>query len=382
MEEPASFEGDTVSPFEVPYYGFQHVDMVTSHGDQCGGQYGQWFRETHPNWQALHDSANELAHDYSCPQAYRTPVPEDSYPTAWVASRAIAYLEDRVEPFFAFVSFPDPHHPFNPPGEYWEMYGPDEFTVDLPYEAHKNPVPPMEHASEMWRAGKLPPIPQMPLRADDQHIREAKALTAGMITMIDDHIGQVVQKLKETGQYDNTIIIFTSDHGDYLGDFNLMLKGPLPLPAITRVPMIWSDPATRTAVRTGALASTIDISASILDRAGLAPYDGIQGRSFLKSLDGTQPQREEVSIEHNDGGPRMGLEQAARVRTIRTQKWRFSVFAGEDWGELDDLVADPRETKNLWDDPSYSSAKAELSMRLIEHLTFQMDESPRATRLA
>ena len=135
MEEPASFSGAAVSPFEVPYYGFQHVDMVTSHGDQCGGQYGQWFRETVPDWKALHDPANELAHDYTCPQAYRSPVPEDKYPTAWVADKAIEYLEKRAgqnDPFFAFISFPDPHHPFNPPGKYWDMYSPDAFGVSLP----------------------------------------------------------------------------------------------------------------------------------------------------------------------------------------------------------------------------------------------------------
>ena len=385
QEEPGSFEGETVSPFEVPYYGFQHVDMVTSHGDKCGGQYGQWFRKNHPDWQALHNPANELPHSYTCPQAYRTPVLEESYPTTWVADRAIDYLEGRAaqdDPFFAFVSFPDPHHPFNPPGKYWDMYAPEQFSVNLPYGAHENPVPPMEHASEMWKAGKMPPIPQMPFRADDMHLREAMALTAGMITMIDDQIGRVVQTLKDTGQYDNTIIIFTSDHGDYLGDFNLLLKGPLMFSSITRVPMIWSDPDTRTAVHTDTMASTIDISASILDRAGLAPYNGMQGQSFLGSLNGTQPHRDEVLIEHNDGGPRMGLKTAARIRTLRSHKWRFSVFAGEDWGELYDLQADPKETRNLWDDPAYAGDKAKLALRLAEHLTFQMDESPRATRLA
>ena len=312
-------------------------------------------------------------------------MPEESYPTAWVADKAIEYLEGRAgqeDPFFAFVSFPDPHHPFNPPGKYWDMYAPDEFSVDLPYDAHENPSAPMEHASAMWRDGKMPVIPQMPFRADDQHVREAMALTAGMITMIDDHIGRVVQTLKDTGQYENTVIIFTSDHGDYLGDFNLMLKGPLPFQSITRVPMIWSDPTTRAGVRTDTMASTIDISASILDRAGLTPYNGMQGRSFVKSLDGIQPHRDEVLIEQNDGGPRMGLDAAARVRTLRTAKWRISVYAGAGWGELYDLAADPKETRNLWDDAAYAEDKATLSMRLVEHLTFQMDESPRATRLA
>ncbi len=385
LEEPTRFEGDKEQPFEVPYYGFQHVDMATSHGDRCGGQYGQWFRETMPDWQALHDPANELPHNYTCPQAYRTPIPEEAYPTTWVGDRAEVYLSAQAraeQPFFAFVSFPDPHHPFNPPGKYWDMYSPDQFSIDLPYAAHKNPTPPMQHLTEKWEQGELPPIPQMPFRADDQHLREAMALTAGMITMIDDQIGRLVEVLKDTGQYDNTVIIFTSDHGDYLGDFNLLLKGSLPMPAITRVPMIWSDPATRQGARTDTLASTIDISASILERAGMAPYNGMQGQSFLASLDGTTPHRDEVMIEHNDGGARMGFEQAARVRTLRTKDWRFSTYAGEDWGELYDLNADPRETHNRWSDPDLAEVKAALSLRLIEHLTCQMDESPRATRLA
>jgi arylsulfatase A-like enzyme len=385
QEEPVSFPNGTgVTPIELPYYGFQHVDLATSHGDQCGGHYGQWFRETVSNWQELHDPANEIAHNYTCPQAFRTPIPEEVYPTTWVADRAIEYFKAYADdaPFFAFVSFPDPHHPFNPPGKYWDMYAPDQFSVDLPYEAHKNPTPPMQHTTELWAKGEFPPSPQSAFRADDQHIREAMALTAGMITMIDDQVGRLIDTLKATGQYDNTVIIFTSDHGDYLGDFNLLLKGPEPLPSITRVPMIWSDPDTRAGVETGAMASTIDISASILERAGLEPYIGIQGQSFLGALDGTRDHRSEVMIEHNDGGPRMGLERAARVRTLRCKKWRFSAFGGEDWGELYDLEADPNETHNVWDDPAYAQAKAELSLRLIAHLTLQMDESPRATRLA
>ena len=180
----------------------------------------------------------------------------------------------------------------------------------------------------------------------------------------------------------NTYIIFTSDHGDYLGDFNMMLKGPLKLGSITRVPMIWSDPSSRTAVRTDTMGSTIDLSASILDRAGLAPYNGIQGRSFLESLSGTKPHRDEVLIEFNNQGPRMGMTTVPRVRTLRSKTWRLSVYAGEDWGELYNLKSDPYETENLWNDPEARDAKLKLSLRLVEHLARQTDSSPRSKRLA
>ena len=280
------------------------------------------------------------------------------------------------------VSFPDPHHPFNPPGRYWDMYDPEDFDISLPFEAHQNPPPPLLHAHQEWEQGKTPPIPQIGFFAGDREIKEAMALTAGMITMIDDHVGRIIEALKASGKFENTVVIFTSDHGDYLGAFNLLLKGPLQHNSITRVQFIWSDCATEQTARTDALASTIDLSASVLDRAGLAPYWGIQGKSLLNAIEGGIEPRDTLLIEHNDAGPRMGLSQPARVRTLRTKQWRFSLYANEDWGELYNLSADPNETNNLWNDASASRAKNDLALKLAEELASQMDESPRSSRLA
>jgi arylsulfatase A-like enzyme len=97
-EEPAQYENAGRYEIETPYYGYQHVDMVTSHGDRCGGHYQQWFRETVPDWEALSDPANELPHNYSCPQAYRTPIPEDLYPTGYIRDRAVDYIRSRIYP--------------------------------------------------------------------------------------------------------------------------------------------------------------------------------------------------------------------------------------------------------------------------------------------
>ncbi len=383
MEEPSRYAQGDVS-FEEGYYGFQHVDMVTGHGDSCQGHYGQWFRNTHSDWERLHDPAHELPHDYTCPQAYRTPVAEENYPTTWIGDRAVSYLTDAAtkdDPFFAFVSFPDPHHPFNPPGKYWDMYDPEDFSVDLPFEAHQNPPPSMAVLKKRLAQGIQPETPQSPFCATERQIQEAKALTAGMITMIDDQVGRLVQTLKDTGQFDNTVILFTSDHGDYLGDFNMMLKGAMPFRSITRVPMIWSDPKDPTARRSQELAQTIDISASLLDRVGLAPYFGMQGRRFLGALSGGA-HRDRLLIEHNDGGPRMGFDPAARMRSLVTKEWRMTTYKGLDWGELYHLRDDPNETNNLWDAPGAASQKAALALDLIDALTAQMDESPRANRLA
>ena len=388
-EQPVNFAADAPYDFPTPYYGFDHVDMVTAHGDKAGGHYRQWFRKNHPDWQALHDPANELPHNYTCPQAYRTPIPEDSYPTFYIRDRAIDYIEaqaskdvDDDKPFFAFVSFPDPHHPFNPPGRYWDMYHPDQFEVDVDYDDHQNPPPPLDYAKSEFAAGRMPKVKQSAFMDSKEHIKEAMALTAGMTTMVDDAVGAIIDALKASGQYENTVIIFNADHGDYMGDCDLLLKGLWPRDSINKVPMIWSDPASRTERVSQAMASTIDLSATIIDRAGLQPYHGIQGKSFVPSITSNASHRENLLIEFNDSSPRMGFSEAARVRTIVTEKWQLSVYKDQSWGELYSRVDDPDMVLNLWDNSDFSTIKAELISSLAQLLIGQMDESPLATRQA
>ena len=380
-EHPASYDGDARFEIKTPYYGYQHVDMVTRHGDKCGGHYEQWFREQAPNWKEMRDPGNQLPHNYSCPQANRTPIPEDLYPTGYIRDRAIDYLKSRADeddPFFAFVSFPDPHHPFNPPGKYWDMYSPDDFDVPLTYENHENPSPPMQWLHDNWKSGGSHDSAQIARMLDVQQIKEAMALTAGMTAFIDDAIGDIMATLKAAGLSDDTIVCFNSDHGDYMGDFNMVLKGALPFRSITRVPFVWSDPAGPDGGDTDALCSTVDLAATILERAGLEPFHGNQGQSFLGVTKGEDGQRDEVLIEHNDGGPRLGFKTPARSRSVVTPDWRYTVYGGQDWGELYDLSADPNETCNLWDNPDHAATRAHFAERLNHHLIAQMDESPRA----
>ncbi|MEM6939569.1 MAG: sulfatase-like hydrolase/transferase [Pseudomonadota bacterium] len=384
-EGPERYRGHDRYAIKTPYYGYTHVDMVTAHGDQCGGHYAQWFRANAPDPQALHDPDNELPHGYTCPQAYRTPVPEDFYPTAYVRDRAVDYLAQRAgsdTPFFAFVSFPDPHHPFNPPGRYWDMYAPEDFEITLPYAAHKNPTPPMRWLHENMQSGGGQMTPQTAMMLGDRPLQEAMALTAGMITFIDDAVGEILAALQASGQAENTVICYTSDHGDYLGDFNMLLKGALPFRSITRVPFLWSDPAQRSAGTSDALCSTVDLGATILECAGLEMFHGHQGQSFLPATTGGAGPRKEALIEYNDGGRRLGFASPARVRALLTPEWKYVLYRDEPWGELYDLENDPNETENLWDNAAHKETRAHLAERLCHHLTAQMDESPRSDRIA
>ncbi len=384
-ETPERYASDDPYTFKLPYYGYDHVDMVTNHGDQAHGHYDQWLRSRSRQAAAWRDRTNQLAHDYVCPQAIRTPIPEELYPTAFIRERAVEWLagtRDDDQPFFAFVSFPDPHHPFTPPGKYWNLYKPEQFELPLPFEAHRNPVPPLVWAHARQLDNTHDTQSQIAFMATERQLQEAMALTCGMIAMIDDAIGAVLRALRDSGHADDTVVIFTSDHGDYLGDFNLLLKGALPLKSITNVPFIWSDPAGPRGLVRQALASTVDLAPTIIERAGLKPYWGIQGKSLLPAIrDGAQV-HDRLLVEFQDSGPRFGFAEPAIVRTLVTDTHRISLYKGEAWGELYDLVNDPNETCNLWDDPSQTVTRAHLTERLAQAMMDAVDQSPRAVRRA
>ncbi len=386
-EANETYAGDKDARIDTPYYGFDHANIVTGHGATARGHYLQWLKRKYPDtWEDLRDPANQLPHDYTCPQAVRTPLAEDDYPTNYIRDRAIEYLKsiaDDTAPKFTYVSFPDPHHPFTPPGKYWDMYQPEQFEVAYPYASHTNPPPPLEACKAAMERGDEEDKDTNAIMVSDRHVQEAMALTAGMTTMIDDAIGEIIKTLHKTGQAENTIIIFNTDHGDYLGDYNLLLKGPWMHESVTHVPMIWSEPDADEAKVSTTLASTIDMAATILDRIGEAPYVGMQGRSLLSNIKAEDtPVREAMLVEYSDGFVRMGFETPARARSVMTKDWRMTVYRDEDWGELYDRANDPQQSRNLWDDPDFAAVKADMLERLAHQLIALMDDSPRALRSA
>jgi arylsulfatase A-like enzyme len=385
-EVPERYEGNQKYEIPTPYYGYSHVDMVTNHGDQAGGHYLQWLRSKSSMADQWRDRKNQLPHSYKCPQAYRTPIPEELYSTSYIRDKALDYLDsvkNDSKPFFSFVSFPDPHHPFTPPGKYWDMYKPEQFDVPLPWGSHKNPTKPMKWLRAQHEAGKRLATSQEAFMAEPDEIREAMALSCGMIAMIDDAVGMIVQKLKEIGKYDNTVIVFNADHGDYLGDFGLMLKGALPFRSIMRVPFIWSDPAARSKGGvSNALTSTVDLAPTIMARAGVKPYHGIQGKSLLPYVEGAPGERNQLLTEHQDTFVRMGMPRFMMVRNLITDDFRYTVYRGEDWGELYDLKNDPNESNNLWDDPAYAKVRMQMGERLAQEMLENVDQSPHAKRRA
>jgi arylsulfatase A-like enzyme len=197
--------------------------------------------------------------------------------------------------------------------------------------------------------------------------QEAQALTCGMIACIDDGIGRVLRALDASGQRDNTVIIFTTDHGDHLGDHRLLLKGCEQYQSILHVPFIWSDPQAPATAATDAIGSTIDIPATILDRARIQPYVGMQGKSLLPSMgvDGKAVRDcAFVQYEHQMGDK--DVDHMPRWHTIVDQRYRMTVMSDSGLGELYDLETDPGEFDNLWDRTEHAGLRARLTERLLQ----------------
>jgi arylsulfatase A-like enzyme len=370
----------------TPFYGFDHVTLVRAHGDQAGGDYDRWLAARDPKAAAVLGPKSRLPHDYTCPQAYRTAIPAELYATAFLGERACAYLDaaDRDAPFFLMVSFPDPHHPFNPPGKYWDLYKPEQFPVPEAFRRNDWTPPALVQAIFKEReTGKANLAGMNTIGVSAREAQEARALTCGMIACVDDAIGAVLDALDRSGQRDHTVVIFTSDHGDHLGDHRLMLKGAEQYRSIVQVPFIWSDPqAAKHPARTDALASTMDISATVLDRAWLEPFSGIQGKSLLPALERGAAIRDSVFIQYDHQASSPGTNVPARVHSLIDERYRLSVFHGTGWGELYDLIDDPDEFDNLWDDPAHAATRARMVERLLLAEIEHVDRVPLPTRRA
>ena len=366
---------------KTPYYGFDHVDLCTLHGDNVGANYPRWLNSKHRNSESLKGSKNALDKgNMSTPQAWRTAVNEKEYPTAYIGQQTIDWIvtHDEEKPFFVQCSFPDPHHPFTPPGKYWDMYNPNEIELTKSFNKGSSPI--LDHLRNEHEKGISNRETTLPYVVNEKEAREAIALTYGMVSMIDDWIGNIVETLKKCNLYKNTVIIFGSDHGDYMADHGIMLKGPIHTQGLIRTPFIWSDPTSKTTAYVKGLCSGIDIAPTILERSSTPLYYGIQGKS-LNSLiaEETTTHRNEVLIEDDREVIYLGFTEPQRVRTMVTKHHRMTLYHPSGHYELFDLKNDPHELENIWDKPEYKKLTNVMTKRMLQLICEMQDWSPLPT---
>ena len=186
----------------------------------------------------------------------------------------------------------------------------------------------MQEALDDRSSGKANLTGMRSIGISAREAQEAQALTCGMIACIDDAIGRVLAALDASGERDNTVVIFTTDHGDHLGDHRLLLKGCEQYQSILHVPFLWSDPQAPAAASTDAIGSTIDIPATILDRARIAPYAGMQGKSLLPAMGpGGKPVRDCALVQYEQQMSDTDTDHMPRWHTIVDARYRMTVMS-------------------------------------------------------
>jgi arylsulfatase A-like enzyme len=355
--------GKIKSPFPTPYYGFDEVMLTAGHGDVCGGHYIEWLEDK--QYEKLDYLKNRLTAIFE--YYYETVLSEELYPTAFITDKTVEFLERHSEgknedkPFFLHCSYNDPHHPVCPPGKYKHIYAPEDIELPSNFNDAENLL---EHEFLGPQLKDKRFVHLLPQKVDKEVAKTFIALSYGSIAMIDDGVGKILKALERLGLADNTMVIFTSDHGDLLGDHGLILKGPAHYRSIINIPLLWKVPGMTKRSVSDSLVSTIDIPKTILNILGVKEKrhpEAFQGYDITPLLnDPNQKVREHLLIEHDE---EIAKDKIMRLRTLITERHRLTLYDGyENLGDIFDLQSDPDEINNLWD------SNKELRSKLTEEL--------------
>ncbi len=387
---------------DTPWRGFDHVEFA-AHGPIGGHHYAAWLYENHPADVAGFGAVLTGARGgfTGAPEVALNPIPRAHYHTDWVADRTIDWLcsLDLHAPFFCWMSFPDPHHPFDPPMEEVRRRG-DFRGRPLP-GGHpgsaerarailaRKPRHWLDFYEGRFRNPEGGPTSFIPAHLTHDQLREIDHLVQVENELVDEAVGRVLAALGERGLHDCTDVFFTSDHGDLGGHAGLIFKGPYHVEALMRVPLVWR-PARAAAIAPAFIdepVGLVDLAPTFCAIAGIPPAAAMQGEPLP---DASGSRRERVITTFDSQFARVGMH----VRTIyrdgmictayepstADRGGRFPV-SGALWlaasriprydgseGELYDVRNDPEQWENLWDDPSRRGLRDDLVADLRAHM--------------
>lgn len=291
-----------------------------------------------------YDSAAELAGDVGVGSSTYT-----DYDRA-ITDAAETWLGDPArqdQPWAAFVSLVSPHYPLTCPKEWYAMYDPADMDLPVGYGQGIPDHPELRNIKDFFHYDDY---------FDEQKMREAKAAYYGLTSFMDDCVGRVITALEASGQLENTVVLYVSDHGDMMGDQGFWTKQVM-YEASAGVPMIAAGPGVPAGHRVATCTNLIDVSATAREICGLpadADLPGMSLRALANSPD--DPGRTGFS-EYHDGGSKTGTFM------VRWGNWKYVHYVGQP-PQLFDLGADPQEQVNRADDPQAHAALAEGERRL------------------
>ena len=336
-------------------------------------EYHQWLRE-----KGL-DYGTEPTPQF---EGVQFGMPEEGHQTTWCAQKAITFIESNASydyPWLFSLNSFDPHHPFDPPRSYLEKYLDRLGEIPTPNyeEGELRDKPSFQRIDHRGAYGGSAGFDYEGMSVDDHRL--TRAAYWSMVELIDRQFGRIMDVLERTGQLEDTLVIFTSDHGEMLGDHGLYLKGPYFYEPAVHVPLIVSWPErVEGERRSGALVELTDLAPTILEGLGLPLAEGIQGQSLWPLLAGESPldeHRDSVYGEYYNAMP-WHEDPAAQATMVYDGRYKLVQMHGLEEGELYDLGEDPGENRNLWEEKEYAEVKMECLSLLSDRMAWTVDPLP------
>jgi arylsulfatase A-like enzyme len=400
--QPESVEGSAAMDpdWSGPYFGFDDVQLILfGHNLRMAPLMGNWswcfgpppfglhyarflYRDGRKKGDerlaAMQPEASGARWDET--QTWRSAIDEEHHPTTWTADVAIDWLKERArnwgtsgasaEPFFGWVSFADPHHPMDPPGRWFDMYEPADVAEVLPARV-AGELDGKPGVQRVWSQGMKGTMFEWAnpggANLSEEQLACMIAAYYGMISQLDHNIGRILTTLDELGLADDTMVLMSTDHGELLGDHQIVFKGPIHYDGLLRVPLIVRAPGVSPGTVVSDPVGTIDLGPTMLQAAGVATPSHHQGAPLFDATG--NPARREWALTEDD----FDVARSIPLRTISTDRYKLTAYLDQpDVGELYDLQEDPGELVNRWDDPAYAGLRRDLAATLAD-LTVRVD---------
>lgn len=357
-------------------YGF---DELIDCDDSNRGVYYKWLKEQ-TGYDEKYRAGVELIAAGKRPESnfdlkdiFVSPLPSSLHHSSFIGGQADAFIRHNKDTpnWFAWCSFIHPHHPFEAPQDQIDRY--PLADIPLPSKAKGKPCPDDFPANAACAIDEFLELPEAAQRTLIQHYYAS-------ISLIDDNVGKLISTLKETGQWENTIIIFASDHGEFAGERGLMRKPSLHYEELIRVPLFIRVPGQESkARRINGMVEMVDVYPTLMGLLDMEIHAGVQGKDWSRALlSGEDLGCEEIHCESYGPLVEDNLIGYAKVQTLHTEKWKLSIYPEGDpeHGLFFDMENDPLETTNLYRDPRYQQQREEMLWRLVRRKFQETDPLP------
>ncbi|RJP22216.1 MAG: arylsulfatase [Candidatus Omnitrophota bacterium] len=351
-------------------HGFHRVLL-----DESGREESPDYRSDYRSWfwsHAPHLNPDETGIGWNDFRSKTYALPENLHPTFWTGECAVRFLQNynQPEPFFLKVSFARPHSPYDPPERFMNLYE----NADIPSAAvgkwAERYIERSDQSNNIWH-GNL----------GAEQVRKSRQGYYGSITFIDEQIGRILETVEKRGWLENTLIIFTADHGDMTGDHHLWRKS-YAYEASARIPMLMRWPDSSISAMRGQVSERPvelrDILPTFLDAAEAPGADGLDGKSLLRLVRDPNPEwRDYIDLEHD-----VCYNPANHWNALTDGHYKYIFHARDGEEQLFDLKNDPGELHDLASDASHQSKLRKWRERMVEHLSERGEEWVKSGRLA